>query len=152
MNIEKKATLEDAISIAALAHKGQTEKVTKHYIFHPLRMMLRMKSETAMMVAVLHDVVEDTEWTFEQIREKGFSDEVLNALDCVTARDDESYEQFIERVRTNPIAIEVKIADLEDNMNLQRIREVGEHDLVRLKKYHKAWRVLTKEGKAPKTD
>jgi (p)ppGpp synthase/HD superfamily hydrolase len=141
-----KATVEDAVSIAARAHRGQTDKAGAPYLLHPLRLMLRMETEAAMMAAVLHDVVEDTEWTLERLREAGFSDEVLEAVDCLTHREGESYQQFVERVRTNPIARQVKIADLEDNMNVRRIDQLGPRDLERLEKYHRAWRVLTGEG------
>ena len=141
--MNKTATLEDAISIAALAHKGQRDKADAAYLLHPLRMMMQMKSETAMIVAVLHDVVEDTDWTFERLREQGFSEEVLTALDCVTNRSGEGYDEFIERAKTNPIARQVKIADLEDNMNIRRIGEMRPKDLERLDKYHKSWRLLT---------
>jgi (p)ppGpp synthase/HD superfamily hydrolase len=140
------ATVEDAVSIAARAHRGQKDKAGAPYLLHPLRMMLRMDTEAAMMAAVLHDVVEDTEWTLERLREAGFSDEVLEAVDCLTHREGESYQQFVERVRTNPIARQVKIADLEDNMNVRRINQLGPRDLERLEKYHRAWRVLTGEG------
>ena len=121
----KMATLEDAVSIAALAHRGQKDKAGSAYLLHPLRMMLRMKSEAAMMAAVLHDVVEDTDWTLEQLREHGFSDEVLEAIECLTHQEGESYEEFIERVQKNQIARQVKIADLEDNMNIQRIGQMS---------------------------
>lgn len=146
--MNKTATLEDAISIAALAHKGQRDKADAVYLLHPLRMMMQMKSEAAMIVAVLHDVVEDTDWTFEMLREQGFSEEVLTALDGVTNRSGESYDEFIERAKTNPIARQVKIADLEDNMNMRRIGEVRPKDLERLEKYHKSWRLLTELEKA----
>ena len=137
------ATVEDAVSIAARAHRGQKDKAGATYLLHPLRMMLRMDTEAAMMAAVLHDVVEDTEWTFERLREAGFSEEVLEAIDCLTHREGESYQEFVERVRTNPIARQVKIADLEDNMNVRRINQIGPKELERLEKYHRAWRVLT---------
>jgi (p)ppGpp synthase/HD superfamily hydrolase len=137
------ATVEDAVSIAARAHRGQTDKAGAPYLLHPLRMMLRMDTEAAMMAAVLHDVVEDTEWTLERLREAGFSEEVLEAVDCLTHREGESYQQFVERVRTNRIARQVKIADLEDNMNVRRINQLGPKELERLEKYHRAWRVLT---------
>jgi (p)ppGpp synthase/HD superfamily hydrolase len=140
------ATVEDAVSIAARAHRGQKDKAGAPYLLHPLRMMLRMDTEAAMMAAVLHDVVEDTEWTLERLREAGFSDEVLEAVDCLTHREGESYQQFVERVRTNPIARQIKIADLEDNMNVRRINQLGPRDLERLEKYHRAWPVLTGEG------
>jgi (p)ppGpp synthase/HD superfamily hydrolase len=140
------ATVEDAVSIAARAHAGQKDKAGAPYLLHPLRMMLRMDTEAAMMAAVLHDVVEDTDWTLERLREAGFSEEVLEAVDCLTHREGESYEEFVGRVRANPIARRVKIADLEDNMNIRRIGRLGAKDLERLEKYHRAWRVLTSEG------
>lgn len=146
MNMSKTATVEDAISIAAQAHKGQKDKAGAPYLLHPLRMMLRMKSEAAMIAAVLHDVVEDTDWTLERLREEGFTDEVLAAVECLTRRDGEAYQEFIERVKANSIARQVKVADLEDNMNIQRIVKIGPKDLERLEKYHKAWCMLTNAG------
>ena len=140
------ATVEDAVSIAVRAHRGQRDKAGAPYLLHPLRMMLRMDTEAAMMAAVLHDVVEDTEWTLERLREAGFSEEVLEAVDCLTHREGESYQEFVERVRTNPIARQVKIADLEDNMNVRRMNQLGPKELERMEKYHRAWRVLTAEG------
>lgn len=143
-------TLENAIKIAAQAHQGQKDKAGAPYILHPLRMMMRMKTEAEMITAILHDVVEDTrknpeasKWTIKRLRENGFSEEVLEAVECVTNREGESYEQFIERAGKNPIARQVKIADLEDNMNIQRIGEISPKDLGRLEKYHKSWRLLT---------
>ena len=79
-------------------------------------------------------------------RTVGFSDEVLEAVDCLTHREGESYQQFVKRVRTNPLARQIKIADLEDNMNVRRINQLGPKDVERLEKYHRAWRVLTGEG------
>ncbi|HEX8720186.1 MAG TPA: HD domain-containing protein [Pyrinomonadaceae bacterium] len=142
----KTATLEDAVSIAALAHRGQKDKAGAHYLLHPLRLMLRMNSEAAMMAAVLHDVVEDTAWTIEQLREQGFPGEVLEAVECLTRRGGESYEEFIGRVQKNQVAREVKVADLEDNMNIQRIGQISAKDLERLERYHRAWCALTKAG------
>jgi (p)ppGpp synthase/HD superfamily hydrolase len=139
------ATLEKAILIAAQAHLGQRDKGGAPYILHPLRMMMRMESEAAMMAAVLHDVVEDSDWTLEQLRDEGFSEEVLQAVDCLTNRDGEGYGEFIARVRANAIASQVKIADLEDNMNVKRIGEMTPKDLARIDKYHRAWRALTQE-------
>src|SRR5258708_14260514 len=138
------ATLEDAVAIAAQAHRGQKDKAGDPYLLHPLRMMLRMNSEAEMIAAVLHDVVEDCDWTLEQLRDKGFSEEVLQAVDCLTHRNGEAYEEFIKRAQENPIARQVKIADLEDNMNIERIVEITEKDLERLAKYHRSWCVLTK--------
>jgi len=95
---------------------------------------------------VLHDVVEDTDWTLEQLRDEGFSDDVLLAVDCLTRREGESYDEFVTRAQANPIARQVKIADLEDNMNVKRIGEMTPKDLARIEEYHRAWRALTQEG------
>jgi len=139
------ATLERAILIAAQAHLGQRDKAGAAYILHPLRMMMRMESEAAMIAAVLHDVVEDSDWTLEQLRGEGFSEEILQAVDCLTRRDGETYEEFVARAQANAIARQVKIADLEDNMNVKRIGEMTPKDLARIDKYHRAWRALTQE-------
>jgi (p)ppGpp synthase/HD superfamily hydrolase len=144
----KTATVEDAVSIAARAHKGQKDKAGAPYLLHPLRLMMRMDTEAAMMAAVLHDVVEDTGWTLERLRGEGFPDEVIEAVECLTRREGEGYEEFVERARAHPIARRVKIADLEDNMNIRRVSQLGAKDLERLEKYHRAWRVLTNAGDA----
>src|SRR5262245_11286335 len=114
--------LEKAISIAVEAHRGQKDKVALPYILHPLCVMNRVDSEAEKIVAVLHDVVEDTKWTFEDLKREGFPDDILKALDCVTKRDGESYEDFITRSESDPIARRVKIADLEDNMDFRRLK------------------------------
>jgi (p)ppGpp synthase/HD superfamily hydrolase len=137
------ATLEKAILIAAQAHLGQRDKGGAPYILHPLRIMMRMESEAAMIAATLHDVVEDSDWTIEQLRGEGFSEEVLEALDCLTRRDSETYDEFVARAQANAIARQVKIADLEDNMNVKRIGEMTPKDHARIEKYHRAWRALT---------
>lgn len=136
------ANLEKAIFIALEAHRNQKDKAGETYILHPLRLMVKMDSETEMTAAVLHDVLEDSSWTPEDLRKEGFSEEVLSVLECLTRRADESYEEFIERLKLNPTACKVKIADLEDNMAMKRISEPTEKDWERLKKYHRAWSVL----------
>lgn len=137
------ATLERAIEIAVEAHKGQVDKAGAPYILHPLRLMLSFDSETERIVAVLHDVLEDTPWTSSQLREEGFSAEVLEAVDRLTRRKGETFDKFTERAGSHPIARRVKIADLKDNMNILRIRKVTGRDLRRLKRYHRAWQFLT---------
>jgi (p)ppGpp synthase/HD superfamily hydrolase len=136
------ATLEDAIALAVEAHRGQTEKAGQPYVLHVLRVMFRCETELERILAVLHDVVEDTGRSFEDLRRLGFSEQVLGALDCVTKREGESYEQFVERAASNPIARRVKLADLEDNMDLRRLPAVGEKDAERLGRYVRAWRRL----------
>lgn len=136
------ATLARAISIAASAHEQQQDRSGSPYILHPIRVMMALQTEVEKIVGILHDVVEDTPWTFDDLRHEGFSEEILAALDCVTRRDTETYEEFIERTVNNPIAVRVKIADLEDNMNIRRIEELQRHDVERLHRYHKAWKML----------
>ncbi|MBJ6761061.1 GTP pyrophosphokinase [Myxococcaceae bacterium JPH2] len=132
-------TLEDAISLATAAHRGQRDKAGQPYILHPLRVMFRVHSDLERTVAVLHDVVEDTPYTPEKLRELGYGEDVLSALDCLTRRKSESYEAFIERLRPHPLARRVKLADLEDNMDVRRLSAVTEKDLERLARYRAAW-------------
>jgi len=136
-------TLEDAIALAVGAHRGQADKGGMPYILHPLSVMLRMRTETEMMVAVLHDVIEDTDYTMEALRQEGYPEEVLVPLDYVTRREGESYEAFTRRAAQNPVARRVKIADLEDNMEVRRIQELTDTDLEQLRRYRRAWRMLT---------
>ena len=135
-------TLEDAIVLATQAHRGQVDKVGQPYILHLLRVMLRLEGEAAQMAGILHDLVEDTDYSFDDLRALGYAEELLQALDCLTRRPEESYEQFIERASANPLARRVKRADLEDNMDIRRLPTVGEKDLERLNRYIVAWRRL----------
>ena len=140
------STLERAIQIATEAHKGQLDKAGKDYICHPLRVMEMGKTEEEKMVGVLHDVIEDTDWTFEALEAEGFSQEVIAALRCVTkTSENENYDDFIERVKKNPLAVAVKINDLTDNMDIRRLPYLSDKDVKRLKKYLKAYKKLTGE-------
>ena len=135
-------TIEDALALAAQAHKGQVDKAGQPYILHPIRLMLNVPDEAARIVALLHDVVEDTPITIEELRAAGYSEEILAALDCVTRRTTETYEEFIERIIPNPLARRVKLADLADNMDLSRIKNVTEKDHARIERYRAAWAKL----------
>lgn len=135
--------LEKAIAMAVAAHSGQTDKSGRPYILHPLRLMCRMESDLDRVVAVLHDVIEDTSLTFGDLRTEGFPQEILDALDCLTKRKAESYDEFIRRAAANPTARVVKLADLEDNMDVRRLTNVAEGDAARLTKYLRAWRELS---------
>lgn len=140
------STLERAIQIATEAHKGQLDKAGWDYIGHPLRVMEMGKTEDEKIVGVLHDVIEDTDWTFEMLEAEGFSREVIEALKCVTKlSENENYDEFIERVRKNPLAVAVKINDLTDNMDIRRLPYLSDKDVKRLKKYLKAYKKLTGE-------
>ena len=134
------STIEKAIEIAVAAHKGQKDKSGADYILHPLRVMERGKSEIEKICGVLHDVVEDSERTFKKLENEGFSNEVIAVLRCITKESEkEDYDVFINRIAQNPIAIEVKINDLLDNMDITRLKELNEEDVKRLNKYLKAF-------------
>jgi len=141
--MDREPTLEDAIVLAAESHRGQVDKAGAPYILHPLRVMLRLKDAADRIAAVLHDVLEDTAITVEFLRERGYSEEVLNALDALTRRAGESYADFIERAAGNPLARRVKLADLADNMDVSRLRDVTEKDRERLARYQAARERLT---------
>lgn len=130
--------LEKAIIIAVNAHQGQVDKAGKPYILHPLRLMFSRENEIERICAVLHDVIEDTYITLDYLRNNGFSEEVLTALDCLTRRSSESYDEFITRIINNKIACHVKLADLYDNMDLSRIENPTKKDYERVEKYRKA--------------
>jgi (p)ppGpp synthase/HD superfamily hydrolase len=140
--------LERAIEIAASAHRGHVDKAGQPYILHPLFLMLRFPDLDAMIVAVLHDTVEDSDLTLDGLKEEGFSDAVITAVDALTRREDESYEDFISRLGSNPLARRVKLADLEHNMDVRRIGSVTSEDLERVEKYHRAWLELRKRDAA----
>ena len=134
------STLERAIEIATEAHRGQVDKAGNDYIQHPLRVMEAGKTTNEKIVGVLHDVVEDTDWSFERLAEEGFSSKVIEALKCVTKlSEEEPYNEFIERVKVNPLAVAVKLNDLTDNMDIRRLNELTDKDFKRLQKYHKAY-------------
>ena len=140
------STLQRAIEIATEAHKGQFDKSGKDYIGHPLRVMEMGRTEEERIVGVLHDVVEDSEWTFEMLQAEGFSKEIIDALRCLTKlSENENYENFIDRVRKNPLATAVKINDLTDNMDIRRLPYLSDKDVKRLKKYLKAYKKLVGE-------
>jgi (p)ppGpp synthase/HD superfamily hydrolase len=140
-------TLEDAISFAVKAHRGRKDKAGAAYILHPLRVMLHMKTKDERIVALLHDVIEDTKYTQEDLRKAGYSEKVLQSLDYLTRRDGEEYEEFIKRVKHNPLARKVKIADIQDNLDLARIKKPKKSDFMRIEKYRRALSDLMKEEK-----
>ena len=136
--------LERAIEIATEAHRGQFDKAGTDYIGHPLRVMAAGKTTEEKIVGVLHDVVEDTDWTFERLAAEGFSGEIIEALRCVTKlSENEPYDKFIARVKENPLAVAVKLNDLTDNMDIRRLPYISDKDVKRLKKYLKAYKQLT---------
>jgi GTP diphosphokinase / guanosine-3',5'-bis(diphosphate) 3'-diphosphatase len=142
------ASLERAIEIAAKAHAGQVDKAGQPYILHPIRVMLRVPDRESRIAAVLHDVVEDSEITFDALRAEGFSEEVLEALEALTKQPGESRTDAAHRARANPIAREVKLADNAENMDLSRISQPTKKDHARVVEYREVRAVLLGKSEA----
>ena len=138
------ATLDRAIQIAVEVHQGQKDKYGAPYILHPIRVMMRVNADIEKIVAILHDVVEDSDLTLDDLKNEEFSPEVVDAIDALSKRDGEIYGDYINRTTLNEIAIKVKLADLEDNMDLTRIDIVTGKNKESMAIYHKAWLKLSK--------
>lgn len=134
--------LEKALKVATKAHSGQTDKAGAAYIFHPIRVSCRCFTNEEKIVALLHDTIEDTDVTEDYLLSEGFPRNIVDAILSVTRNEDESYDDFIKRCRLNPIGRQVKLHDLEDNMDISRLPQVTEKDMVRLNKYIEAYRYL----------
>ena len=131
-----------ALDLASWKHRDQKDKAGKPYFGHIARVSNACKTPQAKIVALLHDIIEDTDVTPEQMEELGFPEYIIKAVLCLTHKEGESYEDYVKRAAKNPIAREVKIADLEDNMDVSRLEKVSEKDLVRMDKYLRAWKYL----------
>ncbi len=143
-------TIEDAILWATEVHRGQVDKSGNPYILHPIRVMMRMTSPEARIVAILHDTIEDSDHTLDDLRELGYDEPIIAAVDAISRREDESYEEFIQRLKPNPLARRVKLGDLLDNMDLRRANPVvAEKDAERLARYQRAWIELTQDNPPP---
>ena len=134
--------LEQAISIASLAHEGQLDKGGEPYILHPLRVMMKLKDEKQRIVAVLHDVIEDTGVTIQDLILNGLDRDLANIVLILTRRKDENYDEYINRICYDELAMRVKLADLNDNMDMSRIDILTEKDYQRLAKYRVARKIL----------
>lgn len=151
---ESKKLLDEAIAIAVGAHRNMSDKTGMPYVIHVLRVMEAGKTIEEKILGALHDLIEDKNWlyggghltsehwTFERL-EKSFPKHIIDALRCVTKIDDESYDDFIERVKSNPLAVKVKINDLIDTMNTLRLDIITETDVECLKECHSAYKTLT---------
>ena len=140
------STLARAIEIAKTAHQHQTDKFGAPYWGHISRVMNAGATEDEQICGVLHDLVEDTEWTFEQLAAEGFAPHIIEALRCVTkTSEEEDYDVFIQRIKPNPLAVKVKLNDLAYNMDIRRLPAVTENDLPRLNKYLRAYKALTSQ-------
>lgn len=134
--------LKKALAIATKVHEGQTDKAGVPYILHPIRVSNRCRTDEERIVAILHDTIEDTDVTSDYLLSEGFPKSIVEAVLSVTRNENESYDDFILRSKLNPIGRQVKIHDLEDNMDITRLQSLSEKDLERLNKYLKAYRVL----------
>lgn len=132
-----------AIAIAARVHEKQTDRGGRAYILHPIRVMMRLRTDDEEMncIAVLHDVCEDSdgEVTIESLRAEGFSERVLTALDLLTHRKDVPYEEYIRKIATNRDAIRSKKEDLRDNGDITRLKGLRDKDFERMQRYHRAY-------------
>ena len=136
-----------ALLISFNAHKDQVDKSNLPYVYHPFHVAEQMTDETSTIVALLHDVVEDTDVTMTDIENYGFSKEIIDALKCMTHEESVDYYDYIKIVATNPIAIKVKLADIEHNMDTNRLNEITKKDLERVEKYKKCYKYLVEKQK-----
>ncbi len=129
--------LNQAIEIAHTAHEGQVDKGGQPYIGHPLRVMNNVETVEEKIVAVLHDSVEDSDLTLEDLKVAGFSKEIIEAIDAITKRKGEKCNDYLKRVMDNSLALRVKIADMTDNMDISRMDNPTNRDRERIKIYRK---------------
>lgn len=138
------SVLEKALEIALQAHRGQQDRYGEPYILHPLRVMARVHTEEQKIVALLHDVIEDSAWTIEQLEQEGFVVEIFEAVQALTKQPGEDYMNYIRRTAVTNLSLTVKMADLKDNMDLTRCKQLKPADLKRMEKYLKARQYLQK--------
>jgi len=139
------STLEKALIIAAQAHSGQKQRNGDPYILHPLRIMHQLNTESEKIAAVLHDVIEDSDLTLSDLQNEGFSEDIIHIVDLLTHYEKDSYTEYIDRLKDHPVARKIKLIDLQDNMDIQRLNSINEKDFKRLERYHKHWLKLLAE-------
>ena len=137
--------IETSLTIALRAYAGKVDKAGREYILHPLRVMAKMKTDEEMSAALLHDVLEDSEITAEELHTEGIPAQVVEAVQYLSKHENEDYQDFVARLKKNELAAKVKLADIEDNIDVLRLNSLGENDLARIKRYHSAWRFLMEE-------
>lgn len=131
-----------ALKLCFEAHKNQLDKSGMPYVFHPFHLAEQMKTEETTIVALLHDLIEDTHYTIDDLKEMGFESIITDAIELMTHKDDVDYFEYIKKIKNNPIAKEVKLADLHHNSDLSRMEVVDERALKRNEKYKKAIAIL----------
>jgi len=131
--------LNKMLVLATNRHAGQFDKGGNPYILHPLKVMYYLKSndEELQCIALAHDLVEDTDTSYDELQELGFTDRIIQGIAALTKQRGESYDQYKERVKSNPDAVKVKMADLRHNTDIRRLKGVTEKDLARIEKYQR---------------
>lgn len=140
--VDRMKLIETSLQIALRAYAGKTDKAGREYILHPLRVMAKMNTDLERSAALLHDVIEDSDITAGDLLAEGIPPEVVEAIQYLSKNEGEDYQDFVARAKRNKIAAKVKIADIEDNIDVLRLSSLDEWDLARIKKYHTAWRLL----------
>ena len=131
-----------ALKLSFDAHKNQTDKSGMPYVFHPFHLAEEMKDEKTTTVALLHDVIEDTEYTLDDLKKMGFSEDVLDAILLMTHADGVPYMEYVSQIKKNQIARAVKLADLKHNSDMSRFDKITQRDIERAEKYKKAIMLL----------
>ena len=134
-----------ALKLCFEAHKDQLDKSGLPYVFHPFHLAEQMTDEDTTVVALLHDVVEDSGYTITDLREMGFSEAVVSAIELMTHDPNVPYMEYVAAIKTNPIAKKVKLADLKHNSDISRLDHVTARDLARAEKYKSAIELLQKD-------
>lgn len=134
--------IKKALEIAFDAHKDQVDKAGLPYIYHPFYLATQMETEDSIIVALLHDVVEDSHYTFEEIESFGFSPSIISALRLLTHEDSEDYIAYIHRVKENELARIVKLADLKHNSDVSRLSHMDDKARERLNRYVESIKIL----------
>ena len=134
--------LRHAINIAIKAHDKQLDRNGKPYITHPFRVMESGQTLEEKIVGILHDVIEDTHLTLSDLSAEGFDNVIIDAVDALSKMENEEYDHYIARVEKNNLAVRVKLNDLTDNMDVRRLDEITDDDIVRMRKYIKAYNQL----------
>lgn len=138
MNTTEQSMVDLALSIATQAHEGQLDKAGVDYIEHPIYVASQVDTEEEKAVALLHDVIEDSPVSAEELLQAGLPETVVTAVQVLTKKKEQDYQTYLETVKKNPLARVVKLADLKHNSNLSRLSSITEKDRERLKKYKKA--------------
>ena len=138
------SVLERALALAVAAHAGHRNASGGPYVLHPLRVMMRLSGETERAVAVLHDTVENAAdmVTIESLRRDGYPEDIVDAVDRLTRREDETYEAFVERIRPSELARRVKLADIADNLDFRILRDLPDEEIAGVRSRLRAWRTL----------